>query len=177
MRPRFATLLSWPHRATAGQASQVKINFISTARYRKLIFVFYSWIFIHRLHPVFIKTDKSVSQWESINHGRDNVFPSGQHTITNSAPQTHNASVSSVSPQLRRCQKPPRRLSLRELQPPPQQPQCTGVWPTLPPQQGSRRAAGERPSRPLWFHRLLPHRPSSPSLYPSASARPPRKET
>lgn len=83
-----------------------------------------------------------------------------------------------VSPQLRRCHKPPLPLSLREPRQPPQQPpRRTGAWPTPPPQQGSKRAAGERPKRLPWFRRrLLPHL-WSPSLCPSAFARPPRKET
>lgn len=79
-------------------------------------------------------------------------------------------------PQPRRCQKSPHPLSLRERQPPPRQPQRTGAWPTPPSQQGSSRAAGERPGRLPWSRRPLPLRPRSPSLYPSASARPPRKE-
>lgn len=83
-----------------------------------------------------------------------------------------------VSPQRRRCRKPPPRLSLREPRQPPQQPpRRTGAWPTPPPPQGSRRAAGERPERLRRFQRRLLLHLWSPSLCPSAFARPPRKET
>lgn len=91
------------------------------------------------------------------------------------APSKHDACV---SPQLRRCHKPPRSLSLREpRQPPRQQRRRTGAGPTPPSPQGRKRAAGERPKHLLWFQRRRLLHLWSPSLCPSASARPPRKET
>lgn len=92
------------------------------------------------------------------------------------APSKHDACV---SPQLRRCHKPPLPLSLREpRQPPQQQRRRTGAGQTPPPPpQGWKRVAGERPKHLLWFQRQLLLHLWSPSLCPSATARPLRKET
>lgn len=74
------------------------------------------------------------------------IQPSADHT----AALHPNIDFCFFSPvaQHRRFQKSP-RLRLQKRQPPQQQPRCTGVWTTIPPQQGTRSAAGERPGHVL----------------------------
>lgn len=133
-----ATLMGWPYIASTGQTN-ITLCFLCLC-------VFYP---------------QHESQTQSIIKAM--FSPLGSSTWHNKAYLVYNASLSlslSHSSQLyHHWLKSPRPLRLWEPQLPPQQPQRTGVWTTLPPQQLTRRAAGEHPSHLLWFHRLLPLQP------------------